>query len=60
MPDTPFKSMSREAPRQARDFYARLSDEQVMQMEECDNCKAMIAPGDWPWCRPDHPEDHNR
>lgn len=26
----------------------------------CEKCGADVYPGDWPFCRPGHPEDHER
>jgi ABC-type ATPase with predicted acetyltransferase domain len=58
MPDTPFKSMTREGGHR-RDFYAYQSDEEVLRKVECDKCGALIAAGDWPWCK-NGAEDHVR
>ena len=48
----PFKSMSRET---KLDHHKPKGAGEV-----CERCKVTVFPGDWPWCRDGHPEDHLR
>jgi len=62
MPDGPFKSMQRD-PDSLRDTemaYRDGSGVMEINVTPCEKCGADVYPGDWPFCRPGHPEDHER
>jgi hypothetical protein len=56
MPDTPFKSMTRET-KQDFDWFQRFSKPKY---EKCEECGGLVTPGDWPWCKNGDPEEHKR
>lgn len=61
MPDTPFKAMGREPsglPKSLR--HLRWLDAPTPSVSRCERCGGHVATGDWPFCRPGHPEDHER
>lgn len=61
MPDTPFKSMSREWGEKLliyRDF-RMLTDRVEYKSVPCEKCGGRVGTGDWPWCR-GNAEDHVR
>jgi hypothetical protein len=58
MPDTPFKAMGRERRIELRDTFPE--NWYAGHPDKCEKCGGMVWTGDWPYCRPGHPEDHRR
>jgi hypothetical protein len=59
MADGPWKSMSRD--REEENYrQSCLERGEEYNTEDCDKCGGQVAPGDWPFCRPGHAEDHKR
>lgn len=53
MPDTPFKSMSREKPEEPHDATCN-------KFTVCERCYGFVHEGDWPWCKNGDPQTHRR
>jgi hypothetical protein len=59
MPDGGFKSITPDSDSRAVGRRAFLAGEGSVRMVECERCGALIAAGDWPWCK-NGAEDHVR
>lgn len=56
-----FKAMGRETPAQNRTMDpTTVYDLEARPGVACEKCGGKVYEGDWPFCRPGHPEDHIR
>lgn len=59
MPDTPFKSMTRDREEFIQRRRALLQGFWLGSTTQCERCGGILFEGSWPWCK-GNPEDHDR